>query len=356
MQSKFKRGMAALAVASALGAASAGAQAQSSVTLYGQVDAWAGATKSLGASDRAWGVNSGGMSTSYWGMKGSEDLGNGLKAIFTLEAFFRPDTGKYGRFDGDTFFARNSFVGLQSSTWGSIKLGRLTPPYFVSTILFNPFIDSYTFSPMVFHTYLGNGLSGPGGISGLVGDSGWNNAIMYSTPDFNGLTANFIYGAGEQAGHNGQNKWGGNFLYFHGNFAATAAFQQVRFDSAPGDLNALVAGFSRQTAAQLGATYDFGVVKLYGQYQYIKNAINSGDAKSNGGQLGVSVPVGPGSILASYAYTKTSGAADVKRNTWAVGYDYSLSKRTDVYAAYMRDKVTNLSSADTFGVGIRAKF
>ena len=71
---------------------------------------------------------------------------------------------------------------------------------------------------------------------------------------------------------------------------------------------------------------------------------------------GVSVPVGPGSILASYAYTKTSGAADVKRNTWAVGYDYSLSKRTDVYAAYMRDKVTNLSSADTFGVGIRAKF
>ena len=126
MQSKFKRGMAALAVASALGAASAGAQAQSSVTLYGQVDAWAGATKTLGASDRAWGVNSGGMSTSYWGMKGSEDLGNGLKAIFTLEAFFRPDTGKSGRFDGDHFFARNSFVGLQSNTWGSIKLGRNT--------------------------------------------------------------------------------------------------------------------------------------------------------------------------------------------------------------------------------------
>ena len=46
----------------------------------------------------------------------------------------------------------------------------------------------------------------------------------------------------------------------------------------------------------------------------------------------------------------------MKRNTWAVGYDYSLSKRTDVYAAYMRDKVTSLSSADTFGVGIRAKF
>jgi len=356
MQSKFKRGAAALAVASALGAMSAGAQAQSSVTLYGLVDAWAGMTKNLGASDRAAVVNSGGMSTSYWGMKGSEDLGNGLKAIFTLEAFFRPDTGKGGRFDGDTFFARNSFVGLQSNSWGSIKLGRNTPQYFVSTILFNPFGDSYTFSPMVFHTYLGNGRTGAAGISGLVGDSGWNNSILYSTPDINGFTGTLMYGAGEQAGHNGQNKFGAGFLYFRGNFAATAAFQQVRFDANPGDLNALVAGFQRQTATQLGASYDFGVVKLYGQYQYIKNTIATGDAKSNGGQLGVSIPVGPGSVLASYAYTKTSGAADVKRNTWAIGYDYSLSKRTDVYAAYFRDKVSDLSSADTFGVGMRAKF
>ncbi|MEX6583968.1 porin, partial [Ralstonia solanacearum] len=55
-------------------------------------------------------------------------------------------------------------------------------------------------------------------------------------------------------------------------------------------------------------------------------------------------------------YTKTSGAVDVKRNTWAIGYDYALSKRTDLYAAYFRDKVTSLSTADTFGVGMRAKF
>ncbi|MDC6255104.1 porin, partial [Ralstonia solanacearum] len=81
-----------------------------------------------------------------------------------------------------------------------------------------------------------------------------------------------------------------------------------------------------------------------------------GDTKANGGQLGVSVPVGAGSILASYAYTKTSGAVDVKRNTWAIGYDYALSTRTDLYAAYFRDKVTSLSTADTFGVGMRAKF
>ena len=113
-----------------------------------------------------------------------------------------------------------------------------------------------------------------------------------------------------------------------------------------------MAGFARQTAGQLGATYDFGVVKLYGQYQYIKNTISTGDAKSNGGQLGVSIPVGPGSVLASYAYTKTSGAADVKRNTWAVGYDYAMSKRTDVYAAYFRDKVTSLTLYKGIVIGI----
>ncbi|MCL9876070.1 porin, partial [Ralstonia solanacearum] len=138
MQWKTKRAV-ALAVATASGAMSAAAQAQSSVTLYGQVDAWVGAQKGFDSS-RAGVVNPGGMSTSYWGLKGSEDLGNGLKSLFALEAFFRPDTGRAGRFDGDNFFARNAFVGLSSNAWGTIKLGRNTPPYFVSTILFNPFI------------------------------------------------------------------------------------------------------------------------------------------------------------------------------------------------------------------------
>src|SRR5262249_55986998 len=103
-------------------------------------------------------------------------------------------------------------------------------------------------------------------------------------------------------------------------------------------------------------TYDFQVVKVYGQYQYIRNRIVSGDMTSNGGQLGVSVPLGGGSVMASYAYTKSSGASDVSRNTWAVGYDYRFSKRTDVYAAYLSDRVSGLSTGNTFGVGMRTKF
>jgi predicted porin len=68
------------------------------------------------------------------------------------------------------------------------------------------------------------------------------------------------------------------------------------------------------------------------------------------------VPLGAGKALASYAYTKMVGSIDATRNSWSVGYDYSLSKRTDVYAAYLNDRVTALSSGNTFGVGVRTYF
>ena len=108
-----------LIAAAACVAAAAPAHAQSSVSLYGQVDEWIGATKFPGG-DRAWNVSGGGMSTSYWGMHGAEDLGGGYKAIFTLESFFRAQNGQYGRFTGDTFFARNAYVGI-SSPYGDRK-------------------------------------------------------------------------------------------------------------------------------------------------------------------------------------------------------------------------------------------
>ena len=138
-----------LIAAAACVAATAPVHAQSSVSLYGQVDEWVGATKFPGG-NRAWNVSGGGMSTSYWGLHGAEDLGNGYKAIFTLESFFRAQNGQFGRFQGDTFFARNAYVGIDSP-YGTVTAGRLTTHLFLSTILFNPFYDSYTFSPMVYH-------------------------------------------------------------------------------------------------------------------------------------------------------------------------------------------------------------
>ncbi|WP_244120029.1 porin [Burkholderia gladioli] len=88
----------------------------------------------------------------------------------------------------------------------------------------------------------------------------------------------------------------------------------------------------------------------------MNDVISGGGAHSNGGQFGASVPIGAGRALASYAYTKMVGSMNTTRNTWSVGYDYNLSKRTDVYAAYLNDRITGLSSGNTFGVGIRTYF
>lgn len=355
MQKQYKPALKLAAVAATL--LSGAAMAQSSVTLYGQADMFVGGVKSPGSGERAWVANSGGMQTSYWGIKGTEDLGGGTKAIFDLNGFFRTDSGNSGRFTGDSMFSRNAYVGLQNDKAGTIKLGRNTTPYFVSTILFNPLIDSYVFSPAIFHTYFG-AVSGSVTDPGIIGDSGWNNSVLYSTPNFGGLTANFIYSFGEQAGAAGKNKWGGNLMYFNGPFAATVAYQQVRFDNVPTDLAS--AGFSRQDAAQVGLSYDFNVVKLFAQGQYIKTRATTavdGDIKHVNGQFGASVPIGAGSLLASYAYDKTDDSlGDFKRNTFAVAYDYNLSKRTDVYAAYYYDKITGIEHGDTFGVGVRHKF
>ncbi|MBY4898554.1 porin [Cupriavidus sp. AU9028] len=335
------------------------ALAQSSVTLYGQVDSFVGSSKAIGG-ERAYIVGGGGMQTSYWGIKGTEDLGGGLKAIFDLNGFYRADNGRAGRFDADGMLTRSAYVGLQSDKAGTLRLGRNTTPYFLSTILFNPLVDSYWFSPAIFQTYqtaTGTNVYDPG----LIGDSGWSNSVVYSSPKFGGLSFNAIYAFGEQAGEAGENKFGGNVMYASGPFAATVAFQQVKFNNTPGDVTspATLVGFDKQTAVQAGVSYDFKVVKLFGQAQYIKSDIDgpTGDLKHVNGQVGAAVPIGAGSLLVSYAYAKVDNdVGDFRRKTAGIAYDYNLSRRTDVYAAYFFDKVSDRSHGDTYGVGIRHRF
>ena len=336
------------------------AHAQSSVQLYGQVDAWIGSQKFPGA-QRAWEVGGGGMSTSYWGLKGAEDLGGGTRAIFALESFFRPQNGGAGRFTGDTFFARNAYVGAESP-YGTLSVGRLTTQLFISTILFNPFGDSYQFSPMIYHTYLGTGTFPVYATDqGVVGDSGWSNAVEYLTPNFSGLTGGAMYSFGNAAGNGGQHKDSAQVLYFGAAFSATVAYQYANYSNVAGDFanpnsSGVVPGLRSQSVAQAGVAYDFRLVKLYLQYMFTHNSLDVGSYHVNTGQAGVSVPLGDGSVLASYAYSRDSGGMQQSRNTWAVGYDYLLSKRTDIYVAYMNDKLSGQSVGDTFGVGVRAKF
>ncbi|WP_322061512.1 porin [Paraburkholderia sp. J63] len=98
------------------------ALAQSSVSLYGLVDVYAGTQKSLGK-PRAYAMNSGGFTTSFWGIGGQEDLGGGYAVQFALEAFMRPSNGGAGRFSGDTFFGPRTCMIAQAAIRAAIPPG-----------------------------------------------------------------------------------------------------------------------------------------------------------------------------------------------------------------------------------------
>jgi predicted porin len=327
------------------------AQSAASVQLYGLMDAFvANERTSAGSALR---VDSGGMTTSFWGMRGSEDLGGGLKAIFALEAFISNDTGNAGRFPGDPAFARSAFVGVEAG-WGKLTLGRNTTPYFVSTLLANPFGDSFAFSPEILRTYAGRGY--------LIGDTGWSNSVAYSGTA-GGVGINAIYTFGDEViGNTSSGKgFGLSANYFAGPLMVSGAYQSK---------NSTAASPQKQDSFRLGASYDLGPAKLFGSFQTTKDRdglVVAGltNADHNGYQIGVSAPAGGGSVLASYGRTKSSGTGGLSgaRGVFAIGYDYNLSKRTDVYAAFYSDSGDKSFPAaswqgkiERLGFGIRHRF
>jgi predicted porin len=350
-RSRFNKLVLAAAVA---GAFAAPAFAQTSVTVSGLADAYAGSIRMAGDSGSKASVGSGGMTTSWIGFKGTEDLGGGLKANFALTSFLQMDTGVQGRFTGDTLFSRDANIGL-SGGFGAVTLGRGLAPNFLPSILFNPFGDSFTFSPLILHMDVPL-FNGTGWNSSIKADTGWSNEIIYTTPNFGGLTANLHYQFGEQAGSTSKNNVGGNLLYFNGPLSLTAFYENAQMTNPVPTLQ------NRSKTWFVGGGYDFNVVKLFATYQ--KTSVDhdvvltdpNRDLKTY--SLGASAPMGSGKILAAWARTNASNSAggDVTRNTASLGYDYNLSKRTDLYAIYMNDRITNQSNGNSFGVGIRHRF
>ncbi|MBK4733153.1 porin [Noviherbaspirillum pedocola] len=351
-----------LVAAAVAGAFAAPAMAQTSVNVEGIVDVYAGSMKNSGDTGRISAVNSGGMSTSYIGFKGAEDLGGGLKANFTLGAFFRPDTGQGGRFGptgADTLFARDANVGL-SGNFGAVTLGRSISPVTLPVFLFNPLGDSFTFSPLVLHEAVP---TNAWAATYAASDTGWSNTVRYTTKSFNGLTADLYYQFGEQASNASKKNFGGNLLYFNGPLSLTAAYHDVKVGN-PVDNTAtpsamLTVGNVKafeQKLWLLGAAYDFNIVKVYATYNQAKHDI---DLKDKTAMLGLSVPTGgAGKVLAEIAQTRRTSSAfsEQRRTTYTIGYDYNLSKRTDAYAMLMNDKVSGNDSAASAGVGVRHKF
>ena len=354
------------------GIAGTNAMADTNVQFTGTVDNYVGSMRNSG-DKRIAAVNSGGMTTSWFGFKGTEDLGGGLRADFALTSFFQADTGTQGRYSGDTLFSRDANIAL-SGAFGRAQLGRGLAPSFLPYILSNPFGDSFTFSPLVLQSYVPTGAFGnrvwP---SATASDSGWSNEIVYTTPDFAGFKANVHYQFGEVAGDNSKRNVGINALYFHGPITATAFYHDTQVSN-PTANNPIVditgapafpatVNFSsivRQKAWFLGGAYDFQVVKVFASYQNTKdNSATSKDMNDKTWSLGASVPLGAGSILFDYAQTRRSGSivgTDLKRDTASIGYDYNMSKRTDLYAIYMSDKVSTFDRAGSVGLGIRHRF
>lgn len=304
------------------------ASAQTSVQVYGLLDLSLGRTQAPGGSvDKA--VDSGKMTTSYLGFKGSEDLGGGLNAYFTFEHFLRADTGLAGRFEGDAFWARNSQVGLTSAL-GNVSLGRHTTSLFVQTLRFNAFGDSFGYSPSVRH-YFTSGTT--------TGDSGWSDSIMYNSPRFGGASFTLFGALGEG---NGGHNTGVAASYAGGALAGGLVWQKVRKGATVQDT----------TTWQAAGSYDFTAAKVFAQYGNVKND-STGQGHDISG-LGVAVPVGAGKVLAQWG--QVSPDAGAKRTTVSLGYDHLLSKRTDVYAVYMSDKLSGLSSGNGYSVGVRHRF
>ncbi len=323
----MKKSFLALALMSAFSGA---AFAQSSVTIYGLVDVGVqGLSNGNGKQAK---VESGQESGSRLGFKGTEDLGGGLKANFVLEQGILVDTGASDQ--GGLTFGRRSFVGL-SGDFGTVNLGRDKTPTFQLFDNFDPFGSGFINN--------GGGLKAIYFIGGksttattAANTTGRDsNAVFYYTPaTLGGFYAVGEYAAGEQAGDNSAGRsLGATFGYKADGL--DIAYNYVK-DNA---YSAKLLGSNGIKANTLAVNYDFGVAKPVFIYQ--KKSDDLG-VSTKYFTLGVTVPVdASGKVLASFTkvtddtLNKNNVAIGAAKN-FAVGYQYALSKRTDVYTAFAR--------------------
>lgn len=308
----------ALAVAGLVAAPAA--MAQSNVTIYGVVDAYFGYSKTGSAKKTV--VNGGGLSGSRIGFRGTEDLGNGLKAVFTLEYALANDVNE-GIGTG-ALRARQQFVGLEGG-FGHIGLGRQYAPGF-GVFKFDAAMGASPFSPQSI-------LSVQTGMSITPNSPArWNNSINWKSPNMSGFTAQVIYGLGETNELDDRrlgDRFGLNLDYTNGPLAVGVIYHHTE----GGELNVTPFTDSEdQKEWLLGATYDFGAAKVYASYQQHKVDSYKGKLWN----LGVSAPVGgAGSVFLALAkYDNNVDVFDTEASSWALGYTHALSKRTTVYAAY----------------------
>lgn len=303
----------------------------SSVVLYGFIDTSIETTSFAATpSAKASNVVDVAKDISWWGLRGNEDLGNGLTAYFKLESGFYPDTG--ATTSTTALFSREAYVGLRGNL-GSLQLGSQYSPALLLTITEDPF-ERKANGAIINLMQSSAGVKNRG-FAGVV-----NNAIHYISPNLNGLTARLMYGFGESATAPTNL---GNFLsagaeYIKGPLYIGLTYEDLKIAGTPaGNV------FDNKTYT-LGTTYDFKVVKLHGYL--LSNSVNNA-GNVNGYSLGLTAPVGSGKVRAAYAARKTNGDSGSKSTVASIGYEYYLSKATSLYTTY-----SSLLNGDTATVGL----
>lgn len=341
----MKKSLIALACLSALPFAASAAN----VELYGTVDTYIAVNHGNGDTDVS--LASGGASASFWGIKGTEELSNGLQAIFKLESAFLTDTGTFPDGAGDNgLFSREAWVGLNSTTWGTLSFGRQYTPHFLTWAMTDPTDLSLgsSYSPFFFPM--------PTGVNGEVSDSlvRHDNSVLYVSPRMAGLQL-FAYAAlGEEKDSSGNitGSEDGNVYNIAANYVngplfvmASVLYQDYSGNNATGLGYVLdgTDGDPKDNPAQtkghgmyynLGVTYDFGVTKLSGAFMY-KDGEDTPEVPDFWvAQIGAATPVfgGRWSVSASMLSNETQDDADAY--SFGTRFDYPLSKRTKVYVGY----------------------
>jgi predicted porin len=332
----------------ALCAASPSAHAQGSVTLYGLIDEGFSLYTNV-AGQHQYLLNGGVMQGSRWGLRGSEDLGGGLKAVFRLENGFDPSTGKLSQ--GGLGFGRQAYVGLESP-YGTVTLGRQ----------YDSVVD-YMGPLEVGDQWGGYIAAHPGDVDNFNNQFRTNNAIKYTSQSLGGFTFGGLYSLGGVAGDFTKNQvWSFGGQYANGPLVLAAAYLNVRNpnvgffgNSTSGTINPNVSNLpspiyngygSAHTYQVIGAggAYTFGAATVGGTYSNIKfynlgasypSSFRSQTATFNNVELNFKYQI-TSALLAGIAYdylrgSSLNGFSAAKYQQGSAGVDYFLSKRTDVY-------------------------
>lgn len=319
--------------------ASLNAQAQSNVTLYGAIDAGFTYVSNEGGAHN-WTFADPVLVGNRWGIRGIEDLGGGVKTVFALENGFRLGNGTI--LQGGALFGRQAFVGLQNSL-GALTLGR---QYDFTWDFVEAFNVSAFASGYAIHQ---------GDFDRMFGDR-FNNALKFTSADFNGLTFGAMYSFSNQPGnfHVGSG-WSAGAHYQNGPFTTGAAYTQVNgttfdpyaqigvktflgktvatVDPATGTVTDLAPAFpiDKQATFGIGASYAIGRLSAIGNYTYTTIKGLGATSRMRVFEFGGTYDV-TAALQGVLGYQHTT-FEDSRWNQFTGGLKYSLSKRTAVYVS-----------------------